>query len=313
MSPSDADSPATVPGGEGESTRGARTSPSGDQVVVCADATREYVREAGGWGPFGGREAAPTVRALDGVSLSIDPGEFVGIAGPSGSGKSTLLHLLAGLDAPTEGSVTLAGEDVGSLSPRERARLRLDHVGVVFQRFHLLPSLTARRNVAVPLIELGVRRRDRRDRADAALERLGLGDRLDHRPGALSGGERQRVAIARALVTDPALLVADEPTGELDTAASDRVLDAFERLVAETDTAVVLASHDERALERADRLVQLRDGRRVDQGDAAAGADGDTESEDGPASDDGPDRRPDAPSTAADTERAVDAATDDAD
>jgi putative ABC transport system ATP-binding protein len=177
----------------------------------------------------------------------------------------------------------------------------------------LLPSLTARRNVAVPLIELGVRRRDRRDRADAALERLGLGDRLDHRPGALSGGERQRVAIARALVTDPALLVADEPTGELDTAASDRVLDAFERLVAETDTAVVLASHDERALERADRLVQLRDGRRVDQGDAAAGADGDTEPEDGPASDDGPDRRPDASSTAADTERAVDAATDDAD
>jgi putative ABC transport system ATP-binding protein len=268
-------------------TDGASHVDESDPVVVCTDATREYVREAGGWGPFGGREAAPTVRALDGVSLSIEPGEFVGIAGPSGSGKSTLLHLLAGLDAPTDGTVSLAGEDVGSLSARERARLRLDHVGVVFQRFHLLPSLTARRNVAVPLIELGVRRRDRRDRADAALERLGLGDRLDHRPGALSGGERQRVAIARALVTDPALLVADEPTGELDTAASDRVLDAFERLVAETDTAVVLASHDDRALERADRLVRLQDGRRVD--DADADDDGDDTADADATDADGPD------------------------
>ncbi|AQL44489.1 ABC transporter ATP-binding protein [Halorientalis sp. IM1011] len=223
-------------------------------VVHCADVVREYRRGGGGF--FGGDGTA--IRAVDGVTLSIDAGEVVGIAGPSGSGKTTLLHLLAGLDTPSAGTVTLAGTDVGSLSERGRARHRLDHVGIVFQRFHLLPSLTATSNVALPLVERGVGKRTRRERAREALESVGLEDRADHRPGQLSGGERQRVAIARALITEPDLVVADEPTGELDTETSARVLDVLTDLA--TDRAVVLASHDDQALAAGDRLVRLRDG-----------------------------------------------------
>jgi len=229
-----------------------------DAAVACEGVTREY-----GGGRAGLLDGAdrPTVTALADVSLAADRGEVVGVAGPSGSGKSTLLHLLAALDTPTAGRVVLDGTETTALSSRERARLRLDAVGVVFQRFHLLAALSARANVAVPLVERGVPKRERRDRAESLLADLGLGDRTDHVPGTLSGGERQRVAIARALVTDPAVVVADEPTGELDTATGERVLD----LLAETaeDRAVVLASHDERALARADRVVRLRDGRRV--------------------------------------------------
>ncbi len=191
--------------------------------------------------------------------MAVTPGEILGIAGPSGSGKTTLLHLLAALDTPTSGTVSVAGTDTATLSERGRARLRLEHVGVVFQRFHLLPALSARANVALPLVELGWSKRDRRERATELLERVGLADRTDHRPGELSGGERQRVAIARALATDPELVVADEPTGELDTATSERVLDLLASLG--EDTGVVIASHDGQALDRADRLLRLRDGR----------------------------------------------------
>jgi putative ABC transport system ATP-binding protein len=231
-------------------------------AVACEGVTREY---GGGSGRLG-RGARPTVRALADVSLAVERGEFVGVAGPSGSGKSTLLHLLAALDTPTAGTVRLDGQETTALSSRERARLRLDGVGVVFQRFHLLGALSARANVAVPLIERGTGRRDRRERAESLLDELGLADRAGHVPGRLSGGERQRVAIARALVTDPAVVVADEPTGELDTETGERVLD----VLAETadDRAVILASHDDRALARADRVVRLRDGRRVDGTDA---------------------------------------------
>jgi putative ABC transport system ATP-binding protein len=209
------------------------------------------------------------VVALDGVSLSVTPGTFLAVTGPSGSGKSTLLHLLAALDTPSSGQqdpaggrVLLAGTDTAAVSERRRTRLRLDHVGVVFQRFHLLPSLSARSNVALPLIERGVPKRDRHERAEDLLARVGLGDRVDHRPGELSGGEQQRVAVARALVNDPALLVADEPTGELDSETGRVVLDLLGE-VAE-DRAVVVASHDPAVGERADRHLSLLDGRRVD-------------------------------------------------
>ncbi|WP_159900254.1 ABC transporter ATP-binding protein [Salinirussus salinus] len=230
-----------------------KTATVGETVVSGDDLVREYTRGQGRFTSDG-----PTVRALDGVSVSVARGEVVGAAGPSGSGKSTLLHLLAGLDTPTSGTVRLAGEDVGELGARGRARLRLDHVGVVFQRFHLLPALSARANVALPLVEQGLGKSTRRERAEARLEEVGLDDRVRHKPGQLSGGEQQRVAIARALVTEPDLLVADEPTGELDAATSDTVLSALEAVADER--AVVVASHDEQALDVCDRVLHLRDG-----------------------------------------------------
>lgn len=224
-------------------------------VVRCRSVTREYRRGSRSrWGP----EDRPTVTALDDVSLAVSPCEFVGLTGPSGSGKSTLLHLLAGLDTPTEGTVEFDGTDLATLSERERTRLRLERVGVVFQRFHLLPSLSARSNVALPLVEAGVGRNERRERAADLLETVGLGDRLDHRPGELSGGEQQRVAVARALANDPDVVLADEPTGELDTDTGGRVLDLLSELA--TDRAVVVCSHDEAVQHRVDRELRLRDG-----------------------------------------------------
>jgi len=169
------------------------------------------------------------------------------------------LHLLATLDTPTAGELRVAGEDVRRLSERGRAKLRLEHIGLVFQRFHLLPALSARANVALPLVELGWSKRKRRERAEGLLDDVGLGDRATHRPGQLSGGEQQRVAIARALATEPDLLIADEPTGELDTATGRQVLDLFESLG--EDHAIVMASHDQPTLAIADRVISLRDGR----------------------------------------------------
>jgi len=231
--------------------------PTADRVpAVTADSVvREYTR--GNTGVLGQKDA-PTVRALDGVSMAVTRGDVVGIAGPSGSGKSTLLHLLAGLDVPTRGTVTIDGDDIASLSQRQRARLRLNNVGIVFQRFHLLDALSARANVALPLVEQGESRRDRRKRAETLLDSVGLGDRATHKPGQLSGGEQQRVAIARALATEPALLVADEPTGELDSATGDQVLDLLVDVADEQ--AVVLASHDQQALDVCDMVIHLQDG-----------------------------------------------------
>jgi putative ABC transport system ATP-binding protein len=224
--------------------------------AVTADSIgREYTR--GGTGFFD-RADAPTVRALDDVSLAIQRGDVVGIAGPSGSGKSTLLHLLAGLDIPTNGTVTIADTDIATVSKRQRARLRLDNVGIVFQRFHLLDALSARANVALPLVELGESKRQRREKAAVLLDAVGLGDRSGHKPGQLSGGEQQRVAIARALVTEPALVVADEPTGELDSVTGEQVLDLLVDVADEQ--AVVLASHDQQALDVCDRVIHLQDG-----------------------------------------------------
>ncbi|MFC4543504.1 ABC transporter ATP-binding protein [Halosolutus amylolyticus] len=205
-----------------------------------------------------------SVTALRDVSVTVREGEVVGLRGPSGSGKSTILHAITGLLVPTEGSVELCGTDLAAVSGGERTRLRRRHVGIVFQRFHLLPSLSARANVALPLVQEGVPRSHRRERATTLLERVGLEDRVTHLPGELSGGERQRVAIARALSTDPDVLVADEPTGELDTETGTDVLELLTDIG--RDRAVVVASHDNSTLAVADRVVTLRDGRVIEDG-----------------------------------------------
>ncbi|BCJ56547.1 macrolide export ATP-binding/permease protein MacB [Actinoplanes sp. NBRC 14428] len=204
-----------------------------------------------------------SVPALRGVSLTVADGDYLAVVGTSGSGKSTLMHLLGGLDRPTGGTLVIGGRDVTSLSAPELARLRNEVIGFVFQSFHLLPRTTARDNVALPLVYRGVGRRERRARAAALLERVGLGHRIDHRPNQLSGGEQQRVAIARALVTGPSVLLADEPTGNLDSATGEAVLSLLESLHAD-GVAIVLVTHDSEVAARADRRIVMRDGLIVD-------------------------------------------------
>jgi putative ABC transport system ATP-binding protein len=205
------------------------------------------------------RTGSLTVDAVRGVSLTIAPGEYVAIMGPSGSGKSTLMHILGCLDPLTSGSYWLAGQDVSRMSEDELADVRNRRIGFVFQQFNLLPSLSAWRNVELPLCYAGVRRDQRRSRAIDALRRVGLADRIMHRPGELSGGQQQRVAIARALVTDPALILADEPTGNLDSSAAAEVLALFDELHRSGRT-MVLITHEPDVALRADRVVRLRDG-----------------------------------------------------
>jgi putative ABC transport system ATP-binding protein len=210
------------------------------------------------------------VTALAGVSLSIAAGETVSIIGRSGSGKSTLVHLGAGLDSPTAGQVRFENRPVAGR--RAWTRLRAARIGIVFQAFFLLPSLTALGNVMAPMLGVEPDRRRRRDCAAALLERVGLGDRLGHRPSALSGGERQRVAIARALANRPSLVLADEPTGNLDSATAEGVLDLMFETAAETAAALVIVTHDPTVAARAGRQIELLDGRlRSDSGAAVAG------------------------------------------
>lgn len=224
------------------------TEASRDPVVTAEAVCRSY--------PMNGT----SVEALRGVTLAVRPGDFLAVTGPSGSGKSTLLHLLGAVDVPTSGVVRIEGQDVARLSEKARSRLRLHHVGLVFQRFHLLPMLTALENVELPLAEAGSSRAERRARAAQLLERVGLADRMRHKPWRLSGGERQRVAIARALANRPAVLLADEPTGELDRVTSASMLALF-RSLNEEGTTIVVATHDLSLAEGAGRRVELVDGR----------------------------------------------------
>jgi putative ABC transport system ATP-binding protein len=216
-------------------------------MIVATDIARSYDLDG------------VTVAALRGVSLTIAEGDYVAIVGTSGSGKSTLMHLLGALDRPTSGTLLIDGRDVSTLGPAEMAKLRNETIGFVFQSFHLLPRTTARDNVALPLVYRGTGRRERRERAATMLERVGLAHRIDHRPNQMSGGEQQRVAIARALITSPAVLLADEPTGNLDSTTGQQVLALLESLNAE-GVAVVLVTHDRDVAARARRQIVMKDG-----------------------------------------------------
>jgi len=207
--------------------------------------------------------AAGPVAALRDVSIGIADGEYLGVVGPSGCGKSTLLHVLGCVDVPTTGLIKFQGRDVSGLSDADRSRLRLREIGFVFQRFFLLPMLTAFENVELPQAEAGVARTERRARARELLDFVGLGRRADHRPSELSGGEMQRVAIARALANRPRLLLADEPTGELDQATGEQIISLLDRLHAD-GTSVVVVTHDPAVASRARRLITMRDGRIVE-------------------------------------------------
>ena len=202
---------------------------------------------------------AGPVTALRDVSLTIEPADYVAITGPSGCGKSTLLHLVGCVDTPSSGTILLEDRDVALLSESERSRIRLTRIGFVFQRFFLLPMLTARENVELPQAEAGVRPAERRARTEALLEYVGLADRADHLPSQLSGGEMQRVAVARALANRPALLVADEPTGELDEETGTHVADLFDRVHAD-GTAILMVTHNPALASRASRRLTMKSG-----------------------------------------------------
>ncbi|MHC4974283.1 MAG: ABC transporter ATP-binding protein [Planctomycetota bacterium] len=210
-------------------------------------------------------EGATRVAALAGVDLAIPAGEFLAIMGPSGSGKSTLLHLMGGLDAPTKGRVTVEDADLAQLDDDRLTVLRRRRIGFVFQAFNLVQVLTARENTALPLLIDGLAEGKADERALAAMDRVHVAHRADHRPGELSGGEQQRVAIARALVTEPAVVLADEPTGNLDRRTGDHVLTLLRELCGAHGQTVVIVTHDPRDAARADRIVRLEDGRIVDE------------------------------------------------
>jgi putative ABC transport system ATP-binding protein len=237
----------------------AAPSPDRAELVVVRDLVREY------------RMGEELVHALSGVSFTVAHGEYAAIVGPSGCGKSTLLNLLGVIDRPTSGTVTIAGERVDRLPDGRATDFRLRRIGFVFQRFYLMQALTARENIELPLAEAGMKGAARRDRARALLQYVGLGRREGHRPSQLSGGEQQRVAIARALANEPRLLLADEPTGELDARTGAEMIALFQRL--NTDgTTIVVVTHDEELARAARRVIHMRDGRivRDERADGAA-------------------------------------------
>ena len=220
-------------------------------LIRLADVRRAF--------PLGGR----TVEALRGVSLDVGAGEYVAVVGPSGCGKSTLLNVLGAVDRPTTGTVTVDGRELGAMRDREATEFRLRRVGFVFQRFYLMPTLTARENVELPMAEAKAARGERRARALELLAYVGLAERAEHRPAQLSGGEQQRVAIARALANRPALLLADEPTGELDARTGAEIIALFRRLN-DDGTTIVVVTHDERLASAARRVIHMADGVVVD-------------------------------------------------
>jgi len=249
-------------------TRDAKqTDGDGKHVIETSDLTKVY----------GKGDVA--VRALRGVSMAVDRGEFVAIMGPSGSGKSTLMNILGCLDRPTDGTYLLEGEDVSRLGKEKLAAIRNRRIGFVFQSYNLLPRLTAAKNVMMPLMYNGHQHlsdKQMAERAVAALEAVGLGDRMNHRPNELSGGQQQRVAIARALVNDPSLVLADEPTGNLDSKSGDEIMELLRQLHEEGAT-IVVVTHSAHDAANAERIVALRDGRVVD-GDLDAEATGPSDS-----------------------------------
>ncbi|MBI4355704.1 MAG: ABC transporter ATP-binding protein [Candidatus Omnitrophica bacterium] len=200
------------------------------------------------------------LEVLKGVRMEVARGQAVAIVGPSGAGKSTLLHLLAGLDRPTEGEIIVEGRALAALGDRERARFRNHSIGLVFQFYHLLPELTAQENVALPAWMDAHNRRTALERAAGCLQRVGLGDRLQHRPGELSGGEQQRVAIARALINAPPMLLCDEPTGNLDSATGETILELLWQIHAERQTTMVIVTHERELMAKTDKVYELRDG-----------------------------------------------------
>lgn len=218
-------------------------------VVDVRDARRHYSTKAG------------TVRALDGVDFAVAAGEFVAIAGPSGSGKTTLLNLIGALDTPTEGDVRIDQQPIGRLSAAERAELRRDAIGFVFQAYNLIPVLTVLENVEYVMLLQGRPAAARRAAAVEVLEAVGLGDQIDRRPAELSGGQQQRVAVARAIAAKPALVLADEPTANLDSATGEALLDLMQQLNRERGVTFIFSTHDPAVMARASRLVRLRDGR----------------------------------------------------
>jgi putative ABC transport system ATP-binding protein len=206
------------------------------------------------------KRGSEVVDVLNGLNLDVHTGEFVGLMGPSGSGKTTLLNLIAGLDRPTQGNVSVGGQLISQMTESQLATWRTRNIGFVFQFYNLLPVLTAYRNVELPLLLLPLTKTQRDQQVRTALDIVGLSDRLSHRPGQLSGGQQQRVGIARAIVTDPALIVADEPTGALDSKSADEILNLLGELKKTLHKTVIMVTHDPRAAERADRLIHLDKG-----------------------------------------------------
>jgi len=228
---------------------GAARGPRGDEPLVAIRAlSKHYVR------------GDQLIAVLAGIDLDVRRGDYIALMGPSGSGKSTLLNLIAGIDKPSSGEIRIAGVDIARLSDAELAAWRAEHVGFIFQFYNLMPVLSAFENVELPLLLTGLARRERRERVDLALELVGLTDRAEHRPSELSGGQQQRVAIARALIADPTLIVADEPTGDLDRTTGEEILGLLERLNDDLGKTIVMVTHDPKAAGKAHRLVHLEKG-----------------------------------------------------
>ncbi len=218
------------------------------------------------------RRGSERVDVLQDLTLEVPDGQFLGLMGPSGSGKTTLLNLIAGIDTPSEGEVWVQEELISAMSEGRLAHWRTKHVGFIFQFYHLLPVLTAYENVELPLLLLGLSAAQRRQQVITALELVGLADRMKHRPGQLSGGQQQRVGIARAIVTDPALIVADEPTGDLDARSAEEILDLLVELRSSLRKTILMVTHDPRAARRADRVLHLEKGQLVEAEALTSGA-----------------------------------------